>query len=606
MTSTRFRLDSTTRALVGRLWRDWMRPHAAKLGAAMALMAVVAATSGLYPKLIGEFVDRVTARDETALWLIPPALLLAAILRGLASYGQTVLTMSVAFRIITEMQKAMFAHLMRADMALFTRTPTGQLVSRFTNDVNMLRDAVSKTLTGIARDGLTIVVMAGIMVSQDWQLGLIVVAVLAIAWRPIIRIGKRLRRVSTNTQVELGTLTTTLNESLGGMRMVKSYRLEDYEKTRANRAFEAIYALVTKGVRGRARTYPITEALIGVALAIVLAIGGYRMIYGGLTIGEFSTFTLAMGWVIQPVRGMGALNASLQEGLAAAHRLFELLDTPPTIVDRPDAKPLAVAGGTIELDAVRFAYGHDVPALDGVSLTVPAGRTVALVGPSGAGKSTVLNLIPRFWDVDGGAVRIDGQDVRAVTQASLAGAIALVSQDVTLFDDTIAANIAFGRPGATRDEIERAARDAAAHDFITALPEGYATIVGERGVRLSGGERQRVAIARAMLKDAPILLLDEATSALDAEAERQVQAALARLAAGRTTLVIAHRLATVIGADNIVVLEGGRVVESGTHAALAAADGLYARLSRLQFRGDGAVVEPLPARDATAAGRARA
>ncbi|MSO81049.1 MAG: ABC transporter ATP-binding protein [Alphaproteobacteria bacterium] len=583
-----------------------MRPHAAKLAAAMALMAVVAATSGLYPKLIGEFVDMVTARDETALWLIPSALLLAAILRGLASYGQTVLTMSVAFRIITEMQKAMFAHLMRADMALFTRTPTGRLVSRFTNDVNMLRDAVSKTLTGIARDGLTIVVMAGIMVSQDWQLGLIVVAVLAIAWRPIIRIGKRLRRVSANTQVELGTLTATLNESLGGMRMVKSYRLEEYEQTRADRAFETIYTLVTKGVRGRARTYPITEGLIGVALVVVLALGGYRMIYGGLTIGEFSTFTLAMGWVIQPVRGMGALNASMQEGLAAAHRLFELLDTPPTIVDRPDAKSLEVAGGRVELDNVRFAYGGDTAALDGVSLTVPAGRTVALVGPSGAGKSTVLNLIPRFWDVDGGAVRIDGQDVREVTQASLAEAIALVSQDVTLFDDTIAANIAFGLPGAAQAEIERAARDAAAHDFITALPEGYATIVGERGVRLSGGERQRVAIARAMLKDAPILLLDEATSALDAEAERQVQAALARLAAGRTTLVIAHRLATVVGADNIVVLEGGRIVESGTHAALAAADGLYAHLSRLQFRGDPAVVEPLPARDATAAGRARA
>ncbi|MBM3559308.1 MAG: ABC transporter ATP-binding protein, partial [Alphaproteobacteria bacterium] len=570
--------------MVGRLWRDWMRPHAGKLVAAMALMALVAATSGLYPKLIGEFVDRVTARDETALWLIPPALLLAAILRGLASYGQTVLTMSFAFRIITEMQRAMFAHLMRADMALFTRTPTGQLVSRFTNDVNMLRDAVSKTLSGIARDGLTIVVMAGIMIAQDWQLGLIVVAVIAVAWRPIVRIGRRLRRVSANTQVELGTLTATLNESLGGMRMVKSYRLEDYEKTRANRAFESIYTLVTKSVRGRARTYPITEALVGVALVAVLALGGYRMIYGGLTIGEFSTFTLAMGWVIQPVRGMGALNASLQEGLAAAHRLFELLDTPPTIVDRPDATPLAIAGGAIELDGVRFAYGDDIPTLDGVSLAVPVGHTVALVGPSGAGKSTVLNLIPRFWDVDGGAVRIDGQDVRDVTLASLAGAIALVSQDVTLFDDTVAANIAFGRPGASPEEIERAARDAAAHDFIAALPQDYATVVGERGVRLSGGERQRIAIARAMLKDAPILLLDEATSALDAEAERQVQAALARLAEGRTTLVIAHRLATVIGADSIVVMEGGRVVETGTHAALVTAGGLYARLSRLQFR----------------------
>jgi len=294
----------------------------------------------------------------------------------------------------------------------------------------------------------------------------------------------------------------------------------------------------------------------------------------------------AVVMAIQPLRSLGNLNASLQEGLAAVKRTFDLLDTEPQITDRPGAHDLAAVAGHVRLDDVSFAYQADKPALDHITIDVPAGLTVALVGPSGAGKSTVLNLIPRFYDVDSGTVSIDGHDVRDVTLASLRHHVALVSQDVTLFNESIAANIAFGDPAAGRAQIEAAAADAAAHEFISQLPDGYDTIVGERGVRLSGGERQRIAIARAMLKNAPVLLFDEATSALDAEAERQVQGALARLSQGRTTIVIAHRLATVIGADRIYVIDEGRVVESGVHADLLAQGGLYARLAQLQFRRD--------------------
>jgi len=574
----------TTGYLMRRLWRDWMRKHLPRISVAVSLMLVVAAASAAYPKLIETSINMLEAKDDNVIWMMPVAIILVTFCKGLASYGQSVLSQSVALRVINEIQKSMFAQLMRADMRTHHLTSTGKLISRFTNDVNLMRDALSRTMTAMARDFVTAAALVGMMFYLDWLLTLLVIATYPIAGRPIIRIGRRLRRASSNAQSGMGELTSNLEQAFSGVRLIKSYQMETYERGRANDLFNQIYYLVMKTVKGRARMYPILETLGGASVAAVLAYGGWRIISGTGTLGEFVGFLSAVILAYQPIRSLGNLNAALQEGLAAVKRSFDLLDEDAEIFDQPDAKPLAVSGGAVSFAKVSFDYEPGKTALEDVTFDVAAGQTIALVGPSGAGKSTVMNMLLRFYDADAGSVMIDGQDIRAVTIASLRDSIALVSQDVTLFNDTAAANIRFGRPDASDDEVIAAAKAAAAHDFISGLPEGYDTLVGDRGLKLSGGERQRIAIARAMLKDAPILLLDEATSALDAESEQIVQTALNRLTEGRTTLVIAHRLATVMNADSILVMDGGKIVETGTHEGLQNQDGLYARLSRLQFR----------------------
>jgi len=585
----RYRLDVSTKRLVGRLWRDWVRAYAGRLGVGLVLMALTAAGSAAYPKLIGTGIDALEAADMRLVWLMAPVFVVLTFATGLANYFQSVITQSVALRVIADLQRALFRHLMAADLSLFHATATGKLISRFTVDVQLLRDAVSKSFTGMVRDSLMVVFFTAVMFWEDWLLALVVFLVFPATVVPIVRIGRRLRRVSTNFQQVVGDLTALLNEAFDGIRLVKTYRMEGRLADNTGAVVDEARDLTIKAARGRSRMYPIMETLAGIAVALAFVVGALRIQSGVTSLGSYVTFIAALIMAYRPMRSLGNLNASLQEGLAAAERLFALLDTRPSIVDRADAKPLTVTDGAVRLEGVRFAYDAEVPALGGVTLDVPAGKTVALVGPSGAGKSTVYNLIPRFYDVDAGRVTIDGQDVRDVTLASLRDAIALVSQEITLFNDTVRANIAFGRPEADDAAIEEAARAAAADDFIRELPRGYDTIVGDRGVKLSGGQRQRVAIARAMLKDARILLLDEATSALDTESERQVQAALDRLREGRTTLVIAHRLSTVAAADLIYVLDGGRLVESGSHGELKARDGLYARLCRLQFHDAGAI-----------------
>ncbi|MGH7091204.1 MAG: ABC transporter ATP-binding protein [Stellaceae bacterium] len=571
-------------ALAWRLVREFMRPHVTPVAIAFVLMGAAAASTALRAWLMQPVLDRIfVGRDASLLLLIAGAALVLALVKGGADYGEAVLMNRVGQRVIADVQKALFARLMRADLAYFHANPSGTLISRFTNDSILLRSAAANVMAAIGKDALTVIFLVGVMFYQDWVLALASFFVFPVAIRPIVVIGRRMRRVSANTQAEIGEFTTLLGQTFQGARVVKAYGMEAYEEARAASLIERLFVLVDRATRTRSRASPMMETLGGAAVAVVILYGGHQVIEGARTPGAFFSFITALLLAYQPLKSLANLNATLQEGLAAAQRIFQVLDIEPAIRDLPGAKPLRLEGGAIRFDQVRFGYGPQAPALDGVSLSIPAGRTVALVGASGAGKSTILNLIPRFFDVEDGSISIDGQDIRRVTLSSLRGAIALVTQEVTLFDDTVRANIAYGRLGAGMSEIERAARAAGADEFIRALPQGWDTRVGEHGVRLSGGQRQRLAIARAMLKDAPILLLDEATSALDSETERLVQAALRRLMRGRTTVVIAHRLSTIIGADLICVMDRWQIIEIGRHAQLLARNGLYARLYETQF-----------------------
>ena len=570
---------------MSRLARESIRPYVGWIVAAIICMALVAAATAASAWLMKPVINDVFfAKNETLLWIIAAAVFITFAIKGLANYGQSVLMSYVGQRIITDTQHRLYAHLTRMELGFFHDNPTGNLISRFTIDINMMRAAVSNALTGLGKDFLSLIGLVGVMFWQDWQLGLIAFVVFPVAVIPIARLGKRMRKVTVNTQEEMGQFTTLLEQTFQGARVVKSYGMEGYEKSRVRAIAERVFSLVFKAARVRSLASPIMESLGGVAITLVIAYGGFRVIHDSMDPGSFFSFITALLLAYEPMKRLANLNATLQEGLAGAQRLFQLLDREPTIQEKPNAKALAITGGGIKLKDVHFSYVTGQAALADMSFDVPAGKTVALVGPSGAGKSTILNLIPRFYDVDSGRIAIDGTDVQDVTFESLRGAMALVSQEITLFDDTIRANIAYGRPDASEDEIIEAAKNAAAHDFIMEMPVGYDTYVGERGTKVSGGQRQRLAIARAMLKNAPILLLDEATSALDTESERHVQSALTKLMQGRTTLVIAHRLSTVMDADLIHVINQGKLVESGSHTELIAQDGIYARLYQLQFR----------------------
>ena len=576
--------NNSTAALMGRLARESIRPYVGWIVAAVLCMALVAAATAASAWLMEPVINKVfVEKNKALLWPIAGGVVLTFLIKGLANYGQSVLMSFVGQRIITDTQHRLYAHLTRMELGFFHDSPTGNLISRFTIDINMMRAAVSSVLTGLGKDFLTLIALVGVMFYQDWLLGLISFFIFPIAILPIVRLGKRIRKVTVSTQEEMGQFTTLLEQTFQGARVVKAYGMENYEVGRVRAIAERIFALVFKVARTRSVASPIMETLGGFAVALVILYGGVRVIDQSMDPGSFFSFITALLLAYEPMKRLANLNAALQEGLAGAQRLFQLLDRQPAITDAPAATELAIEKGAVSFADVRFAYGAGQSALDGISFAAPAGKMTALVGPSGAGKSTILNLIPRFYDVNEGRVTIDGTDIRTCSMVSLRSAMALVSQEIVLFDDTIRANIEYGRMGAGEDAIIDAANAAAAHDFIMELPGGYDTLVGERGVKLSGGQRQRLAIARAMLKDAPILLLDEATSALDTESERQIQAALTRLTRDRTTLVIAHRLSTVIDADLIHVINNGRLEQSGTHDELLAQGGTYARLYALQF-----------------------
>jgi len=562
---------------------QYARPYRGRLVSALVAMVVYGLAQAGIAALIKPIFDEVLPTGRS-LGLVAGAVLGLYVLKGVGAYLSSLWMTEVGQRVVHDLRRTLFRHILNQSAAYFSGQTTGRLMSRLTNDVAQVQFAVSETIGDLTRESLAIVGYAAVLVYVDARLALVCLTSAPLVVYPLVRLGRRVRRTTRRSQEALEHMAHVSAEAFAGHRIVKAFGAEAREGEKFERASEVYYKTNMKVTSALSVLPPLMELIGGVAFVAALWYGSQEITAGRLTSGDFVAFIVALFLMYGPAKKLSRVNANLQQAIAATERIFEVLDTHSEVAERPDAVAMSGLRDGFEFRDVRFTFpGAEQPTLDGVTFEVPIGRTVALVGRSGAGKTTVTNLLARFYDPTSGAVLIDGRDIKDLKLASLRAHLGMVTQETVLFDDTVAANIAYGRPGATREQIEAAARAAHADEFIAGMAQGYDTLIGERGQRLSGGQRQRLAIARALLKDSPIMILDEATSSLDAESEMLVQEALAALMRNRTSIVIAHRLSTVRHADCIVVLDAGRVVESGTHDALLAAGGAYAKLYELQF-----------------------
>ena len=572
----------SAKTIISRFWNDYIKPKKSLVILCLSLLALVAISYAFYPALIGFVFDALEAKNTNLLFQLAGLIVLISIVKAFAVYRQIQVVNKLVFSIIEEIQYKMTSKLIEADLSLITSQPPGHFVSRIVNDLNLIRDALVRVANSFVKDSLTLIAMICLMCWYDWFLAFLVLCVFPIAIYPIIRIGLDQRKASYNLQNHMENLISQLSETISNIPVIKAYNLEINQKERSKYNFNQLFLRLMKLNVGRARVEPILEILGGIAISVVIVSGAWRIGKVDFSVGDFAGFITAMLLMVQPARGLGSFNSVVQEGIAAANRIYQLIDQKPIVISSKSSSLISSGNEIIQFDNVSFKYGK-IDVLKNISFNAEKGKVTAIVGASGAGKTTLLGLIERFYNVSQGAIYLGNQDLKDIKISSLRSKIAYVSQEGSMFNDSIKNNIMFGNQDADFGQVKKAAQNAAAHDFIQSLPDGYETQIGTGGNLLSGGQRQRIAIARAFLRDAPILLLDEATSSLDSESESKIQYAMDKLAKGRTTIVVAHRLSTVRKANKIIVLDNGKIVESGSHENLIAKDGVYTNLCRLQL-----------------------